>query len=75
MQNSLKVSETPIKLDYGEDQKKVRIATIASPFGSLSVDLTFRTNMVIDRYPYADICAFKDKVTSILFIFCDHVKS
>lgn len=30
-------------------QKKIRIATIASPFGSLSVDLTFRTNMVLDR--------------------------
>ena len=44
-----RVSETPIKLDYGEDSKKIRVATVVSPFGSLYVDLTFRTTMVLER--------------------------
>lgn len=44
-----RVSETPIKLDFGDDPKRIRIATVASPFGSLCVDLSFRTNMVFNR--------------------------
>uniref|UniRef100_F1L2U7 Autophagy-related protein 13 n=1 Tax=Ascaris suum TaxID=6253 RepID=F1L2U7_ASCSU len=44
-----RVCEGEPKLDLGDEQRKFRIGTIASPFGALCVDLAYRTRMEIDE--------------------------
>ncbi|VDO30074.1 unnamed protein product [Onchocerca flexuosa] len=44
-----RVYEKEPEMDLGEEQKKVRIGLVASPFGGFSVDLLYRTKMEIDR--------------------------
>lgn len=44
-----RVYEKEPEMDLGEEQKKVRIGTVASPFGGFLVDLHYRTKMEIDR--------------------------
>lgn len=44
-----KVYEKEPEMDLGEEQKKVRIGLVTSPFGGFSVDLLYRTKMEIDR--------------------------
>uniref|UniRef100_A0A0M3HXS4 Autophagy-related protein 13 n=1 Tax=Ascaris lumbricoides TaxID=6252 RepID=A0A0M3HXS4_ASCLU len=45
----IEVCEGEPKLDLGDEQRKFRIGTIASPFGALCVDLAYRTRMEIDE--------------------------
>lgn len=44
-----KVYEKEPEMDLGEEQKKVRIGLVTSPFGGFSVHLLYRTKMEIDR--------------------------
>ncbi|VDK75713.1 unnamed protein product [Litomosoides sigmodontis] len=44
-----RVYEKEPEMDLGEEQKKVRIGLVTSPFGGFSVDLLYRTKMEIDR--------------------------
>lgn len=44
-----KVYEKEPEMNLGEEQKKVRIGLVTSPFGGFSVDLLYRTKMEIDR--------------------------
>ncbi|VDM98630.1 unnamed protein product [Thelazia callipaeda] len=44
-----RVYEKEPEMDLGEEQKKVRIGLVASPFGAFSLYLLYRTKMEIDR--------------------------
>ncbi|KAL3981466.1 Autophagy-related protein 13 family protein [Acanthocheilonema viteae] len=44
-----RIYEKEPEMDLGEEQKKVRIGLVTSPFGGFSVDLLYRTKMEIDR--------------------------
>ncbi|CAG9529924.1 unnamed protein product [Cercopithifilaria johnstoni] len=44
-----RVYEKEPEMDLGEEQKKVRVGLVTSPFGGFSVDLLYRTKMEIDR--------------------------